>query len=304
MQRNKIYKKSILAPAVEKHTDNMFTPLSMLRFASHPQRENSTHPKASPEQTTQDSSDDCTYDHLQAVNGQSQDVQATTTSGSLQSGPVYEVCGGPENDDTYSHLTHTRGSMVPAATISATSLGVQTRARNHANRRSTVAITGFGALIYSEPADSVLTDNVPDAGRGISSTSQCASNEISSAGETTTYCQPADCLFGAKYPGATYTTSSTCQCDIYSRPADSLLPKTQVDTGGSSQVDDAVRILARRLMASSDARPVGEGTRISAEDELVLHKNCTGPTSTEKNVYSQPADTLIKSAKWPLHTVR
>ena len=239
-----------------------------------------------PEKPSHGCFDEGTYDHLHVVNGQSQDVQPTTTAGSLPPSPVYQVCGGPDNTDTYSHLTTKRGSWVSAATISASSFGVQVKAGELANRRGTVPSTDFGADTYSEPADSLLTDNMLCAGRGVSSTSQ-----------SDTYSQPVESIFVDIYSSSTHGTFATGQCDTYSQPAGFLLEGKQVATGCSRQVDDATGIPP---MASSDGSTVTEDNRASTEDEPVLHNNCADPATTETNVYSQPSDALIHITKGPI----
>ena len=318
------------------------------------------------EQPNQDSFDASTYDRLQAEHIKSEDVHSTNTAGNRPSAPVYEVCGGPEKSDTYSHLTNTRGSLVSAAAISASStLGVHVRTGKIADPRSKVASTCFASHTYSEsdpsshtdnvpgagrgtsstspgdtycqpadalfvdkypkaahgisttqgdtdcqPADSLLTDNVPCSGRGIPSTSlsstycqpadsllvdqypvsthgtlsscqgdactfsQAADSSltdnmtdvgrgISSIGQSETYCQPVDSLLVDKQPSSTHGTLSTGQSDTYSQPADFLLEGKQVYTDCSRQVDDATRILP---MASSDGSTVTEDNRASTED--------------------------------------
>ena len=292
-----MYKNSTPAPSCEKRNETVLSTLGKARVSSASQPEYGS--------TNLYRFNVSTNDHLQEVNGQSQEIHTTKNAGSLPLGPVYEVCGGPENSDTYSHVTTKRGCLVSAATISASSLGVQTRARRHANRRNTMATHP-----YNEPADALPTDNVPGAGRGISSTSQSDtdsllvnkypgySHSISSTCQCDTYSQPADFHFVDKYPGSTQGTSSTCQSDTNSQPADSLLEGKHVDTGGRSQVDDAMGILARGMMASCDGSTVTEGTRATTGDGLVLQTHCTGPIAT--NMYSQPADALTRCTKGPI----
>ena len=192
MHRNPLRIDSIPAPAFDTSTDNAYTstnlyesaavtPASLreassktrgracsfysnMRAASGGDGDSSAAVYAScsnTNRTRQDITEGNIYNRQELLNIQHQEEQTTATSGSLQSDPVYETCGGPDQNGAHSHMTSNVGSLVlTAASPALNTLGIQTTAGKLADSSHTMTVTGTTAI--SNEAVIPLYDNLVD----------------------------------------------------------------------------------------------------------------------------------------------